>query len=97
MNDYELEEKSYLSNILQREVNKLNKIMYKNDTCKPKFRVSINCDKSKKYAPELYLICEHCGMSVNRKMNLFPFDENSTWYSEFNLKKFMEYLYNCTM
>ena len=97
MNDYELEEKSYLPNILQKEVNKLARIMYKTDDCKPKFRVSINCDNSKKYAPELYLTCEHCGISVNRKMNLFPFNEYSTWYNEFNLKKFMEYLYNCTM
>lgn len=97
MSEYELEEKSYLSNILQREVNRIADIMYENDECKPIFKVSINCDKPKEYTPDLYLTCEHCGISVNRKLDLFYKDENSTWYSEFNLKKFMEYLYNCTM
>lgn len=97
MNDYELEEKSYLSNILQREVDRLTEIMYKNDNCKPIFKVSINCDKPKEYNPDLYLTCEHCGMSVNRKIKLFTINKESIWYNEFNLKIFMEHLYNCTM
>ena len=97
MTDYDLEENSYLSQMLQREIDRLADIMYKLDNCKPIFKVSINCDNDKVYAPEVYLTCEHCGMSVNRKMDLFPYDKDGTWYNEFNLKVFMGYLYNCTI
>lgn len=97
MNDFILELQSNLSDILQREVDRLTEIMYKDDDCKPVFKITINCDKPKIYAPDLYLTCKHCGVVVNRKLELFPTNINNTWYKEFNLKVFMEYLYNCTM
>lgn len=96
MTDLKLEKESYLSNILQREVDRLSNIMYDKDDCKPIFKVSINCDNNRDFAPDLYLICEHCGMTVNRKINLFPKTECG-FYTEFSLAEFMTYLYNCTM
>ena len=84
-----------LSDILQREVDRLCEIMFENDDCPPTFNVSINCDKNKYKAPELYLVCNHLGMSVNRKINLYPYTKG--FYDEFDLMDFMQRLYNCTM
>lgn len=99
IDNYKLEEESLLSNILQREVDRLSKIMYNDDKYKPEFKISINCDKpsDSQEAPDLYLICNHNGWCVNRKIDLNKHDEKYNWYGEFNLKLFMEYLYNCTM
>ena len=94
--NFSLEIESSLSKIIQREVDRLSKIMYKNDDCKPIFKVSVNCDKDRNSAPDLYLICEHCGMIVNRKIELFP-KSDCGFYTEFSLSEFMTYLYNCTM
>lgn len=49
-----MEKDLFLNQVLQETINKLAAEMFEPDTCKPKFIVSIGCDKPRKQNPDLY-------------------------------------------
>lgn len=88
-------EELFLDKVLQEAIDKLAEEKFKCDECKPRFIVSIGCDKPEKENPDLYCTCIHRNISMTRIINLNKYRQ--TFYSPFDLNEFIERLYNATM
>lgn len=90
-----MEKDLFLNQVLQETINKLAAEMFEPDTYKPKFIVSIGCDKPRKQNPDLYCTCIHRDAAVTRLIDFNRY--RGEFYTPFNLGEFIELLYNCTM
>jgi hypothetical protein len=80
-----------LEHVIQKEIDKIAKCIYKKDICPPEFIVSILYNGEEEH--KIILTIRHLGSTFSRI--LFPIKKNHYGYD--NLKDSIVYLYNQTM